>query len=202
MTVLKDLRPFPPSGFFHLRAEVLQEGKKRLNSQYFLPDTTGLLGERKFADLAFAWSPQGLTAYAQVKKTLEEGDYLELFIDTRDLKTTSVLTRFCHHFLFYPEEVEGTQALEVTRFRGDDKHELAASTLFNVKTVVKKNTYTMDIRIPKEALYGYDPKEFMRLGFCYRFVRKNGEPQHFGVSSHFFTLEKHPALWASLELKG
>ncbi|MGE0197611.1 MAG: hypothetical protein AB7N99_09670 [Simkaniaceae bacterium] len=195
MSALKDLRPFSPSGFFQVRTKIHRGGRKQV-----LPDTTGLLVEEKFADLAVSWSPEGLSFTAQVKKIPEEGDYLELFIDTRDLKTTNSITRFCHHFLFYPEEVEGVQALEVTRFRGEDKHELADSSLFIVDTTVKRASYEMEIGIPQEALHGYNPSEFKRLGFCYRFVRKEGAPQHFGISSRFFALEKHPELWATLEL--
>jgi len=195
MSVL-NLRPFSPSGFFQVRAKVYRAGRKQL-----LPDTTGLLAEKKFADVALSWNPQGLSVYAKLKKAPEEGDFLELFIDTRDLKTTSSITRFCHHFLIYPEEVDGLQAIEVTRFRSDDSHELADSSLFVVDTSIKHSSYEMEIGIPKEALYGYDPTEFKRLGFCYRFVRKNAPPQHFAVSSKFFSIEKHPELWASLELK-
>nr|NGX51321.1 hypothetical protein [Chlamydiota bacterium] len=192
MTALKDLRPFSPSTFFEVRTKIRRAGRRE-----FLPDTSGLLNEKKFADLSLSWGFQGLSIYAKVKKKPEEGDFLELFIDTRDLKSTSSITRFCHHFIIYPEEVDGVQALEVTRFRGEDSHELADSSLFIIDTAVRRNSYEMEIGIPKEALHGYDPKEFKRLGFCYRFIRNNGPPQHFALSSEFFNLEKHPELWAS-----
>ena len=197
MSILKDLRPFSPAGFFQVRAKIHRAGRKQP-----LPDTTGLLNEQKFADIALSWSPQGLSVNAKVKKTPEEGDYLELFIDTRDLKTTSSIHKFCHHFIFYPEEVGGVQGIEVTRFRGEDSHELADSSLFVVDTVVKRSSYEMEIGIPKEALHGYSREEVKRIGFCYRLNRKNGQPQHFALSSQFFALEKHPELWASLELSG
>jgi len=197
MTVLKELKPLSPAAFFEVRTEIPKADKKKSFKKSFLPDASGLTGEGRLAKVAALWSDSGLYFRVEAKLSLEEGDFIDLFIDTRDLKNSNVITRFCHHFIFYPEEEEG---VEVTRFRGDDSHDLADPSLFSVKTEVKRSTYSFEIGIPKEALYGYDPAEFKRLGFTYRFQKKSGEKQHFNLSSDLFQIEKHPALWASLTL--
>lgn len=202
--MLNELSPLPPASFFQMSAKI----KKKVGRLTYLPDTSGLLNETMFARVAAIWAPGGLTLHVQVKKPLEEslypkyreGDSLEFFFDTRDLKNAQSVHRFCHHFVFLPEEVDGIQAQEVTRFRSDETHELADPSLFVVQTTVNRRDYEMEIHIPKEALHGYDPSEFKRLGFTYRINRYGGDPQHFALSSRFFSLEKHPGLWATLIL--
>jgi hypothetical protein len=202
--MLNDLSPFPPSPFFDLSINI----KKRVGKLSYLPDISDLIHENGFARLAVTWSEEGLSFFADVKKPLEEtlypkyreGDSLELFLDTRDLKNTPSVHQFCHHFLFLPEEVDKVQAEELTRFRTDDRHPLADPALFTVDVKVKRQGYEMEIHIPKEALHGYNPSEFKRLGFAYQFNRYQGSAQHFPFSSRFFSLEKHPQLWATLVL--
>ena len=197
MTVLKELKPLSPAAFFEVRTSVSKAEKKKAFKKALLPDASGLTGEGSLAKVAILWSSSGLFFHVEVKIGIEEGDLIDLFIDTRDLKNSNVITRFCHHFTFFPDEEKG---VEVTRFRGDDSHALADPSLFSIKTEVKRSSYTFEIGIPKEALYGYDPTEFKRLGFTYRLKKKSGEKQHFNLSSDFFHIEKHPALWASINL--
>lgn len=197
MTVLKELKPLTPAAFFDVRTSILKADTKSSFKKGQLPDVSGLTGEPRLAKVGLMWSPAALFLELGVKLPIEEGDLFELFIDTRDLKNSNVITRFCHHFTFYPEEERG---LEVTRFRGDDHHKLADPALFSIKTTIKRSSYLFELGIPKEALYGYEPLEFKRLGFTYRFKKKSGEKMHFNLSSDFFHIEKHPALWASLNL--
>lgn len=202
--MLNDLNPLPPSSFFSFSLPIKKEG----DSPSFLPDTSGLLNENSFAKIALTWSERGLVLSARVNKPLDqsiypkyrEGDSLEVFIDTRAIKNAQSVHRFCHHFVFFPEEVNDLVAEEVTYFRAGETHPLASPDLFIVKTTTTERRYQMEIHLPKEALYGYLPLEFKRLGFAYRLNRFGGEPQHFTLSSHFFSLEKHPALWATLVL--
>ena len=198
MTALKDLKPLPPSPFFEVVGTIPKMDQKRSFKKGICPDTTSLTGEGKLGTVALLWSPTGFFVECSIKLGLEEGDVLDLFIDTRDLKNTHVITRFCHHFAIYPEEQSG---VEMTRFRGEDKRPLAEGTLISVKTEVKRSSYTFHVGLPKEILYGYDPLEFKRLGFSYRFTKQSGEKMHFNLSSDSFHLEKHPALWASLNLE-
>jgi hypothetical protein len=58
----------------------------------------------------------------------------------------------------------------------------------------------MKIFIPSQALYGYDVKQFDRLGFTYRINRTGGKPQHFSVNSQDYQIEQQPSLWSSISL--
>jgi hypothetical protein len=121
-------------------------------------------------------------------------------IDTRDVKTAGFNTRFCHHFFFLSEPVEGLVAGEITRFRTEDTHELCDPQDLKVISSRKKNSYTMNLFIPGSCLYGYDPDQFNRLGFTYRLNRAHGFPQHFSVVSEDYQIEQQPSLWSSLRL--
>ncbi|MFQ5729983.1 MAG: sugar-binding protein, partial [Waddliaceae bacterium] len=157
---------------------------------------------------AMGWKKEGIEFLFKVDKKFEEafypdvvrGDSVEIFIDTRNVKTSGYNTRFCHHFFFLPEAVEGHQAGELTHFRTEDVHELCDPSELKIKAQVKTNQYTLHIWIPRECLYGYDPEPFDRLGFSYRINRPYWESQHFSVVTEDYQLEQQPSLWSSLRL--
>jgi hypothetical protein len=186
----------------------------KLASSYLLPDTTYLFGNLKsFADVSMGWSPEGISVYVQVKQPFErscypnvkEGDCVELFFDTRDVKTSGFNTRFCHHFFFLPKPAEDHLAGEITHFRSDDAHPLCDPTELTVKASFKsglfKGGYSMNIFIPAQCLHGYDPEQFNRIGFNYRISRGDGDwAQQFSAAQENFTIEQQPSLWSSVRL--
>lgn len=198
-----------PVDFFQISWDLpfAKEIPSRFSGSFTLPDTSEFLGEDSFALMKMACHEKGLLIHARVEKPYEEsffpnwekGDSLELFIDTRDLKTTGFMTKFCHHFVIVPEK-EGS-AHEVTRFRTDDNHPLCSPEDILVTTSFEKKAYEMKIEISSACLHGYDPLSFDRLGFTYRFNRYGGAPQHFSVSSQDYAIERHPSLWASFKMK-
>ncbi len=202
--MLNELDPLPPSTFFDLSVKI----KKKGNRLTYLPDLSDLSNEAIFARIGLLWSVEGLLVCVDIKTVLEEsffpkyrqGDSLEFFFDTRQLKHTQSVHQFCHHFVFLPQEVDGMQASEVTRFRFNEKHPLAHPDLFRLEKKVKQKGYTMNITIPKEVLHGYDPSDCKALGFAYRINRLGKDPQQFPLPSKFFSLENHPYLWATLLL--
>ncbi|MEM7174880.1 MAG: hypothetical protein AAF443_02985 [Chlamydiota bacterium] len=206
--MLNTLAPLSPAMFFDCTFTVKRRKSRRYMRSSLVPNLSKLLGEEHFADLGFYWSDQGFHIDLLVRKPLthvafpnfRRGDSLEFLINTRELTKVSVVTRFCHHFVFLPEEIENIQAHEVTRFRADDTHDLADPKLFIVKVTPSRLEYRMEIEIPNAALYGYDPETVTAIGFAYRVNRADGEPQHLPLSSRFFNLEKHPDLWATAHL--
>ncbi|MBS0615727.1 MAG: hypothetical protein JSR58_04150 [Verrucomicrobia bacterium] len=202
--LLESLPPTPPMHFFGLSLEV-PEGKKGKA----LPSTSDLFGETSFADVHFSWTQEGIALEVRVKHSLkdvvypdfEKGDAFEFFFDTRDLKTAGFPTRFCHHFLVLPKEVQSVQCLELTRFRTDDTHPLADGGDILVKPTFALKGYALQILFPAHVLHGYDPRVFDRLGFTYVLHRAGGAPQHFALSSRFYSVEQQPSLWASIQLK-
>jgi hypothetical protein len=204
--------PLLPLEFFSLHGTVRSvkgaPGHRGLSSAYRLPDTSELLAEERFAEVALGWNEEGIYVDAWVDKPIEEvafphfskGDALELFFDTRDLKTAGFATRFCHHFLFLPQPFQEIQAQEMTHFRTEDTHPLCDPNDLKVSAASTKRAYSLHLFIPAHCLHGYDPHNCPRLGFTYRIHRYAGPAQHFALSSEHFALEQTPRLWASLAL--
>ena len=176
---------------------------------HFLPGTSDLTGEECFAKIAIGWSDEGIgvrlvthqPAVRSFYPEFDQGDSVEFFFDTRDLKSAGFNTRFCHQFLFLPQSVEGVNKCEMTHFRTDDRHPLCDSQDLQCNSELKKKEYSLSIFIPSHCLHGYDPKQFNRLGFTYRIHRFGGLPQHFSVVSQDYQIDQHPSLWGSLFLK-
>lgn len=199
-----------PIHFVAVAADCLRkpQAKGRLSDRYRLPDTSALCGEERFAEVALAWSDEGLFADVHVSKPFQEafypevqrGDSVELFIDTRDRKTAGFNTRFSHHFSFFAKPIDGRLGGEITRFRTEDVHEWCDPTELKVTPHLGKDAYSLEILIPAHCLQGYDPEQFERLGFTYRINRVAGSPQHFSVTTRDYQIDQQPSLWSSLRL--
>lgn len=207
----EDFVPLTPVNFFHINSPCHATNSpltEKNYQSYLLPDTSSLCNEYPFAEVALGWHNEGLEAYILIKQAFHQvyypeiarGDSVELFFDTRDVKTSGWNTRFCHHFFFLPEAIDGHQAGEITKFRTEDVHELCNAKELKVKSQIKQNRYMMQIFIPQQCLHGYDPAQFNRLGFTYRINRASGKSQHFSVVTDEFQMEQQPSLWSSLTL--
>lgn len=211
-----EIASLSPINFFQLSFECLRlpQSKggpfkltEKLFDRYKIPSTESLTGEGSFAEAAIGWDVDGLEALIHVQEPFIEasypnvssGDSVELFIDTRDIKTSGHNTRFCHHFFFFPEALDGRHAGELTRFRTEDSHELCDPNELLVKASIKKDSYTLQIFIPSLCLHGYDPEQYKRLGFTYR-INHEGESQHFSVLTSEYQIEQQPSLWSSVKL--
>jgi hypothetical protein len=212
MTLENELPVIRPIQFFALACDCfsLNPNDEHFPSfaQHQLPSTQHLTGEISFAKLAMGWSEEGLAFLVQVNQPatasfypqVSQGDSIELFVDTRDLKSAGFNTRFCHHFFFLPQSVENISKGEITHFRTEDSHPLCDPQALEYQKASKKNHDLIKIFIPSQCLYGYDPKQFDRLGFTYRINRHRGQPQHFSVVTEDFQIDQQPSLWGSLKL--
>lgn len=209
MSFFEDVPGLSPVQFFCVSADCLySRGKLKADKSFLLPSTSDLLDETSFADVYAGWSVEKLSFLISVKIPFEDvqesdfrkGDSIELFIDTRDLKTKGVVSKFCHHFVFFPVQVQNFYGREMTRFKGEDTHRLSHPEDLHVVPVLKETSYSVYIEIPSTCLHGFDPLSFSRVGFTYRINRKGGAPQHFAVSSEEYVIEQHPATWGSLKL--
>lgn len=200
--------PIEPIHFFSLGAD-LRHYKEQLGKKHLLPSLDSFYEEPPFAEVAMGWNEEGIcvTVAAShapiIKSDWRAGDAVELFFDTRDIKNSNLVHKFCHHFYFLPVLQQGeniVEAGEITRFHGEEGHTLADPKKFRLFCERKKG-YKLSIFIPAEQLFGYDPLTFDRLGFTYRINRSKGGAQYFSLSQEEFTIEKHPSLWASLKLE-
>jgi hypothetical protein len=216
MPFSEDFPPLTPVNFFQIAADCkhLPGGEtfpllnKNNYKKYLLPDTSALCGENPFAEVALGWNQEGIEGYVRIDETftqafypaVERGDSVEVFIDTRDVKTATFNTRFCHHFFFFAEGVEGKFGGEITHFRTEDVHPLCDPKDLKVKSHCQAGTYAINFFIPSHCLVGYDPAQFKRMGFSYRINRSQGLPQHFSVVTDDYQIDQQPSLWASIKL--
>jgi hypothetical protein len=200
-----------PVHFFALSCDCLRIVKKESTpslTTHLLPSTSRLCHEYPFAKVAMGWHAEGIAFHIQVDQPfvkavypdVTKGDSVELFIDTRDLKSAGFNTRFCHHFFFLPKAVEEDQWGEITHFRTEDSHPLCDPNALECSVQIAKDHYKMKIFIPAQCLFGYDPNQFDRLGFTYRINRSGGHAQHFSVVSQEYQIDQQPSLWASVKL--
>lgn len=203
-----------PINFFQINLNCMELEKpfpsliKGKGNKYLLPSTAALTDDETFATFFMGWSKNGIELLISVEKpvescfypTITKGDSVELFFDTRDVKTSGFNTKFCHHFYFLPEIVEGHKMGEITKFRTEDAHELTDSSELELKVKSSSKGYSLEIFIPKQCLHGYDPEQFSQLGFTYRMNRFHGEPQHFSAVTAEYQIEQQPSLWSSLTL--
>lgn len=186
-----------PIHFFSVSADCyfLKNPKELASTPYLLGNSCDLSGERECAKVYIGWSEKGLFFHFDVKASLDDESKIELFIDTRDVKTSGYNTRFCHHFFFSPSSKQ-----EKTHFRNpEEMHPLCPQNLLESHFKKEKSSFKAEIFIPKECLTGYEPHQLGRLGFTYR-VSSDGSTQHFSVLSSDYNFEELPALWASLNL--
>ncbi len=197
--------------FFNIKTDLFY-AKKALevtDKKYLLISSAPFLSEEKFCDVYMGYNHHAIYFHVRIDKPFEEvnsadfqkGDSVEFFIDTRDIKDKTIVSQFCHHFVFFAEAINGILGKEITRFRTDEVHPLCNPKDLKVTTHFSKKSYILDIEIKSGALFAYDPSSFDRLGFTYRINRKGGAPQHFALSSSEYKIEQQPSLWASLAFR-
>ncbi|MGB7977528.1 MAG: hypothetical protein WCF19_00035 [Chlamydiales bacterium] len=209
MSLFEDLPALSPVQFFGLTADSqFIRGVLKPEKTHLLPSTSDLLDEESFADVYSAWNFEKLCFYIAVHRPFQKigepdfrkGESVELFIDTRDLKTTAERTPYCHHFVFFPVLYQNFLGREITRFRNEETHRLCHPEDLQITADLDDSSYRLSIEIPSHCLHGYDPLSFSRIGFTYRINRTEGPPQHFAVSSEEYNIEQHPATWGTLKL--
>lgn len=202
--------PIFPAEFYEFFFPLKEAGAKpgKLSRSFRLPDLSSLVAEENFADAYMGWNERGLFIFFDIHTSFNhcaypdfrKADSIELFIDTRDLKTNAFTHRFCHHFLILPQETDGVKSQEITKFRMEESHPLCDPSELQMEVEFHKKSYEVSIHIPAHCLYGFDPKTFDRMGCTYRVNRYGNEPQHFVLSSDLYTIERQPQLWPSFQM--
>lgn len=205
-----DIEEFPeivPTSFFDLKIEAIHLKGVNLSSRHLLPNFEEMTHLEPFAECYIGWNEEELVLLFNVDKPFESADYpdyqksdsIEIFINTRGASPTRYSNRFCHHFVVFPTKVNGIHAIELTKFRGEDRHDLCQPEQIEVKSTHQKSSYCLQIRLSKVILNGYDSNENRLIGFDYRLHRKGGQPQTlFHIPSTISDFS--PLLWPKLEL--
>lgn len=193
--------------FFSYLFPLFEKSEKKLtDKKYLLPDLSEYKKIEPLARVNVTYEEKGLYLLFSLNYPFQEsnesdyrkGDSVELFFDTRDNKNAASITKFCHHFVFFPVSKTGR---EVTCFRLEDRHDFCDPNALEIKTTFDKTSYTLEVFVPSYCLHGYDPNQFDRLGFSYRVNRYKEDPLVFNVLSEEFAIEKSPSLWATLQFK-
>ncbi len=203
-----ELPLFEPFALFDISAKCPKfsfEKDKKLKKKHSLSSP---LEERDLVDFAIGWHEKGLSLRFKVKKAFDRsfypdfrrGDSIEFFLLTRP-NLTSYITKYHHHFVFFPEKVEGVYGKEVTKFRASDLHELSDPFDIFVSPEINPNFYEIEVQLPKEVLFGYDPINYKELFFSYVVNRPRLKSIYFNVALEDFAIEKKPSLWSSLTLE-
>lgn len=212
MNQLDNLLPLSPSLFFTFACDILYASDldfKTCFKRFFLPNLEEMCHEEHFAKMAASWHENGMTFAIEVNHPFTKSDYpnyertdaIELLIDTRGIENAQIFHRFCHHFVILSAKNHDVSALEITRFRQEERHELADPKDIQVKREFSQKKYQVKVHLPSHILHGYDPSEFKVLKFFARIHRAGGNPNHFGVSSKDYQVMTTPLLWTSLNLK-
>jgi len=176
-----------------------------------VPDLMAVDGHQPFASAYMAWDDSGLyfavavkhkTTYKLNPRAPTEGDCLELFIDTRDIKEHRA-NRFCHRFYFLPGGTGKGAAKPIGRQTTiDDAREQAPPCPEDaIKTGLKKlkKSYSLEIKIPAIGLNGFAPREFSRVGFTYLLHDSQHGTQSWSSISDL-GVEHDPSTWGTAEL--
>jgi hypothetical protein len=160
--LLEEISHILPLDCFATQCKLLhtknQPSIKVMRKKFLLPSTSELLHEIPFAEIAMAWSEQAIYCDIFFDRPLDPIDKMELFFDTRDLKTVSFTHRFCHQFLILPQRASNeTFTKEITAFRTEDVHPLCLAEDIQVDLQDNRRSYVIRVVIPAHCLHGYDP---------------------------------------------
>jgi hypothetical protein len=175
-----------------------------------VPEFVRLEGKEAWASVRVGWNPQGLGIAVMARGLPTFGERPEGFaevsfwIDTRDTRTVSRATRFCHRFVTRLELASDRKSLKasciqkpISRSVGDAP--LCPEELLQARAQLARWGWTLETFLPARGLNGYDPETNRRLGFAYRVTDYEREDQYLGVGREF-PLGENPSLWSTLEL--
>lgn len=164
-------------------------------SQHTLPDLSLISETSLLANISLGWSSAGLHFQIEGNQAYE----MFICIDTRNQKSTGFPTRYCHTFQLSLQPGEEPEVKEVTKFRSEDRHDLCFSEDLLLKYTTKKNGSKIELHIPSNCLYGYDPQEISKMGFTYHIEDSKGNAQDFSVTSSLFHVDQVPSQWSTLK---
>ena len=184
-----------------------------LDEAYRLANLTDLETPREGVDFRIAWNEKGIAFWLTVfgKKQSpwcraskpEDSDGLQIWIDTRNIKTVHRAGRFCHRFYFLPGgdgpdlQKPCVGVLPINRAR--EPHGPVHENQLAVISEIQSNGYLLQGAISAEALTGFDPTEHTAIGFTYAVVDRERGELTLGPGAPM-PYREDPSLWPALEL--
>ncbi len=178
-------------------------------SEFLVPDVGFLEDIPRVSQLYMAWNEKGLYFGVEVRKKRPvkssfarhwTGDCLQIWIDTRDVKTARRAGRYCHQFNCMPTgggPDEDQAIVKPTQIdRSKEKWNAPQPEDIPVSAQISHLGYTLECALPSEILSGYDPDEFPRLGFTYYISNSEWPPQWWSAGRDL-RVYIDPSTWGS-----
>ena len=202
-----------PSLFFSYKtaARKRQNGTMPKNDEWLSRRSVCSLGCYDLVNCALFWSDTGIELNFSIDTLFRDpchpkywlGDAIELFIDTRNRKDLSLMTKYCHHIIIYPKIIEGYRFLILNKDLDNTNPSIQNSIECHLTS--KKQSSFFRIVIQKEVLFGFEPSQFPYFGFAYK-VHLRSYPEQRIHESHLnssdYNIEKCPDAWMSVKLVG
>ena len=194
---------------FRANSPVIDGDLKDWDAHSLVPELVSVAGKEPFAEMFMAWNDDGLYFAIQVKgkSNLEvqprrplRGDGLQIWVDTRDVRTAHRASRYCHHFCFLPKGgSKGAVGRQLRIRRARAQGRLCEPGKLSVASRILKTGYRMEIHVPASVLTGFDPEENSRLGFTYLLKDKKLGRQAWS-SEEVLPVAYDPSLWGTADL--
>ena len=180
--------------------------------EYLVPDLGYLENRPQAADVYMAWNEEGLYFAVEVRKRKPvrshfgrhwTGDSFQIWLDTRDVKSARRAGRYCHQFNCLPTGGgdDGNQPVvkptQVDRAR--ERWNMPEQEALPIASLISDRGYTLEVCLPTEALSGYDPEEFPRLGFTY-FLNNSEWPTQWWSAGRELRVHVDPSTWGTAVL--
>ncbi|MDE2999282.1 MAG: hypothetical protein OXU79_09430 [Gemmatimonadota bacterium] len=177
--------------------------------RFRMPDLMALDGREAFADVYAAWSERGLYFAVNVRKAAGanvdrrqplQGDGMQIWLDTRNVRNAHRASRYCHHFYFLPATGRAKQGGGQTRIRRARAHSrMCESSELPVACDASGTGYRMEVHLPAKALTGFDPDENSLLGFTY-LLQDRRQGRQWWTADEPLPVSYDPSLWGTIEL--
>ena len=210
--------PVPRSSLFNFEIEVHRlealtvDGTLNGWSEGHRLPAVGLEESETYAEAWAGWSPEGLwfavrvprsKAPRVIPKRPEQGDCVELYVDTRDVRSAHRAGRYCHKFVLAP--VGGPGRGTRPFFEHQPIHRalmdppMGPAEMVDVASSVVADQYVIELHLPAAALSGFDVEISRRLGLAYIVHDIEHEPQNW-PHPRVLPQGTDPSLWATIVL--
>jgi len=182
---------------------------------YIVPDLMHLRNSVAFANVYFTWDEENIYIglnVARKRNPVEvdsnrfwRKDCLELWLDMRNDKTKGVYTEHTHQFFFLPkgrkEDRNLATAGEASQPGSSIQEIIYDHKDIQVASIIKRDGYSLEACISRNAISTYDPINYPFIGFNYHINDTDGRTQWWSCGTDF-PRHRDPSTWGTVELIG
>lgn len=182
----------------------------QLTERHRIPSLAGIDGKVHPIEVRAGWSEEGFAVRFQVfdQRTAialandSRVPPIRVWIDTRAVHDVHRATRFCHFFELATSQAKNTVGTVVVWRaipRAKESPQPPPKKSIQVNSRVYSDGYCVEAFFQRDALTGYDPREYPRLGFNY-LVWGVGQREYAFSADTPLPFGEDPSFWATLDL--